>query len=217
MADVTVEPISEPADLRLVYGPPGQPALKKQLASLDPHCRSFIAHSPFVLVSTADADGRCDVSPKGGPPGFVAVLDDHHLALGDLSGNNRLDTLENLTRSDGVGLLFLVPGIGETLRVNGRAVVTTDPDALVACALDGRAPKVAIVIEVEEAYIHCAKALRRSRLWEPDAWPDTSDMARPAAMLRDHIGLTQMSVEQVEEVLEADYQPASLWRVGGND
>jgi PPOX class probable FMN-dependent enzyme len=216
MGCVTVDPISEPADLRLVYGPPGKPALKKQLAGLDPHCRSFIAHSPFVLVSTADDDGRCDVSPKGGPPGFVAVLDDTHLALGDLSGNNRLDSLENLTRSDGIGLLFLVPGIGETLRVNGRAAVTTDPSVLEATALDGRPPKVAILVAVEEAYIHCAKALRRSRLWEPEAWPDTSDMARPAAMLKDHIGLTEMSVEQVDEVLEADYK-ASLWAVGGQD
>ena len=216
MGGVTVEPISDPVDLRLVYGPPGQPALKKQLASLDVHCRSFIAHSPFVLVSTADADGRCDVSPKGGPPGFVAVLDDTRLALGDLSGNNRLDSLENITRNDGIGLLFLVPGIGETLRVNGRATVTTDPAVLEAAALDGRLPKVAIVIEVEEAYIHCAKALRRSRLWEPEAWPDTADMARPAAMLRDHIGLHQMSVEQVDEVLEADYQ-TSLWVAGGKD
>jgi hypothetical protein len=216
MGGVTAAPISDPADLRLVYGPPGKPALKKQLASLDEHCRSFIAHSPFVLVSTADDDGRCDVSPKGGPPGFVAVLDDTHLALGDLSGNNRLDSLENITRSDGIGLLFLVPGIGETLRVNGRATVTTDPEVLDAAALDDRPPKVAIVIAVEEAYIHCAKALRRSRLWEPEAWPDTSAMARPAAMLKDHIGLTEMSVEQVDEVLEADYQ-ASLWIAGGKD
>jgi hypothetical protein len=216
MGGVTVDPISEPADLRLVYGQPAQPALKKQLASLDGHCRSFIAHSPFALLSTADGDGRCDVSPKGGPPGFVAVLDDTHLALGDLSGNNRLDSLENLTRNNGIGLLFLVPGVGETLRVNGRAVVTTDPDTLEACALDGRPPKVAIVIEVEEAYIHCAKALRRSRLWEHEAWPDTSDMARPAAMLRDHIGLTEMTVQQVDDVLEADYQ-TSLWVAGGKD
>jgi PPOX class probable FMN-dependent enzyme len=212
---VSVDPITDPADLRLVYGPPGKPALKKQRADLDGHCRSFIAHAPFVLVSTADDEGRCDVSPKGGPPGFVAVLDDGHLALGDLSGNNRLDSLENLTRNDGIGLLFLVPGIGETLRVNGRASVTTDPEVLDACALDGRSPKVAIVIAVEEAYIHCAKALRRSRLWEPEAWPDTSDMATPAAMLRDHIGLTQMSVEQVDEVLEADYK-TTLWEAGGN-
>jgi hypothetical protein len=156
------------------------------------------------------------VSPKGGPPGFVAVLDDTHLALGDLSGNNRLDSLENITSSDGIGLLFLVPGIGETLRVNGRATITTDPPVLEAAALDGRPPKVAIVVEVAEAYIHCAKALRRSRLWEPEAWPDTSDMARPAAMLKDHIGLTDMSVEQIDEVLEADYR-ASLWVAGGKD
>jgi hypothetical protein len=217
MGGVTAAPISDPADLRLVYGPPGEPALKKQLARLDEHCRSFIAHSPFVLVSTADDDGRCDVSPKGGPPGFVAVLDDTQLALGDLSGNNRLDSLENITRNDGIGLLFLVPGIGETLRVNGRATVTTEPSVLEAAALDGRPPKVAIVIAVEEAYIHCAKALRRSRLWEPEAWPDTSGMARPAAMLRDHIGLADvMTVEQIDEVMEADYQ-ASLWIAGGKD
>lgn len=221
MGGVTVDPaaslrtITEPAGLREIYGPPGKPALRKQLAALDDHCRDFIAHAPIVMVATADEEGRCDVSPKGGPPGFVAVLDDTHLAFGDLSGNNRLDSLGNLTRSDGIGLLFLVPGIGETLRANGRATVSTDPEVLAACDIDGRNPKVAVVVTVEEVYLHCAKALRRSRLWQPETWPDTTDMARPAAMLRDHIGLTEMSVEQVDDVLEADYR-SSLWEPGGS-
>src|SRR5215471_422982 len=126
--------------LREVYRPPSKPAVAKQIHHLDHNCRAYIAHSPFVTVATADAAGRCDVSPKGGPPGFVHVLDDHRLGIPDLSGNNRLDSLQNLVANAGIGLLFLVPGFGETLRVNGTAAVSTDPDVLAACAVGDVVP-----------------------------------------------------------------------------
>src|SRR5215471_692004 len=200
--------------LREVYRPPSKPAVAKQIDHLDHNCRAYIAHSPFVTVATADAQGRCDVSPKGGPPGFVTVLDDHRLGIPDLSGNNRLDSLQNLVANAGIGLLFLVPGFGETLRVNGTAAISTDPDVLVACAVGDVVPRVVILVTVEEAYIHCAKALRRAGLWEADRWPDLADLPSAACMLRDHYDLPDMDVAAVEQRLEQGYR-TTLWRAGG--
>jgi len=201
--------------LRDVYREPSQTSLDKEVDHLDRHCRDFIAHAPFVVVATSTADGsRLDVSPKGGPAGFVHVVDDHHLAIPDMSGNNRLDSIRNVVEGGTIALLFMVPGIGETMRVNGTAVVTTDPAILDAAVIAGKRPNVCILVTVRTAFIHCAKALKRSHLWEPDEWPDTSDMATPACMLRDHIGL-DMTVEQSQERLEASYR-ATTWEVGGS-
>lgn len=208
MADITTTD-----ELRTVYRNPAGPAVAKQHAALDEHDRSFIAHAPFVIVATTDADGRCDVSPKGGPPGFVRVLADGTVAVPDLSGNNRLDSLQNLLDNPGIGLLFLIPGIDETLRVNGRARLSTDPDVLAAATVNGAVPKVAIAVEVEEAFIHCAKALRRGAVWQHNQWPDTSDMPKVAEMLRDQAA-PEFTVEQVELALEDGYQK-TLWQTGG--
>lgn len=201
------------AGLRSLYREPAQRSLDKEVDHLDRHCRDFIAHASMVMVATADSDGRCDVSPRGGPPGFVAVLDDHRLSLPDLAGNNRLDSLSNLVSSPGIGLLFLVPGIDETLRVNGVATVTTDPETLAASSVDGMAPHVALVTEVETAFLHCAKALRRARMWQPEAWPEASGMATPACMLRDQMGLS-LSVEESQAYLDESYT-RTMWEVGG--
>ena len=195
------------------YRRPAQRSLDKEVDHLDRHCRDYIAHAPFMVLSTCDAAGRCDGSPKGGPPGFVAVLDDRHLAVPDMSGNNRLDSLHNIVERPGVALLFLVPGVDETLRVNGVATVSTDPDVLDACCVLDVTPNVAIVVTVETAYIHCAKALRRGSVWQPDGWPDVSDMATPACMLRDHVDL-DATVEETAAFLESNYQK-TLWEVGG--
>ena len=207
--------VSSVDELREIYRRPRQSALDKQLDRLDEHCRSFIAHSTLVMVGTADEAGNCDVSPKGGPPGFVTVLSDYELALPDLHGNNRLDSMENLVANPGVGLLFLIPGIDETLRVNGRATISTDPDVLAASAIDGAVPKVAVVVHVAEAYIHCAKALRRGSVWNPQQWPDTSELPSTACMIRDHVGL-DVPVEAVQDALEDGYR-RTLWDVGGAD
>ena len=197
-------------ELRTIYRKPGGGAVAKEHASLNQHDRAYIAHAPLVVISTADTDGRCDGSPKGGPPGFVTVLDDGRVAIPDLSGNNRLDSMQNLIDNPRVALLFLVPGLDETLRVNGVARLTTDPDVLAACAVGTAVPKVAIAVEPDEVYIHCGKALRRSSLWSPDEWPDTSDMATIAEMLRDEVAPT-MEVEAIEQALEDDYAK-TLWQ-----
>jgi uncharacterized protein len=200
--------------LRDVYRAPSQTSLDKEIDHLDVHCRDFIGHAPFVVVATATSDGsRLDVSPKGGPAGFVHVIDDHHLAIPDMSGNNRLDSIRNVVEGGNIALLFMVPGVEETMRVNGTAVVTTDPGVLDAAPIAGKRPNVCIVVTVKTAFIHCAKALKRSHLWMPDEWPDSSDMATPACMLRDHIGL-DTTVEQTQERLDASYR-ATTWEVGG--
>jgi len=205
--------ISSIDGLRVVYRPPAQRSLDKEIDHLDEHCRDFIAHSPFVVLASTGADRRVDASPKGGPAGFVAVLDDHHLAIPDMAGNNRLDSMSNIVQAGAVALLFMIPGIDETMRVNGRASISTDPSVLDRCPVGDLQPNVAIVVEVRTAFIHCAKALRRAGLWRTDEWPDTTDMATPACILKDHIGL-EGTVEDSQRALDASYA-ATTWQVGG--
>ena len=144
--------------------------MRKQLPALDRHCRRFIETSPFLILSTADKDARLDASPRGGPSGFVRIVDDSTLLIPDSPGNNRLDSLQNIISTGRAGLLFLIPGVDETLRINGRASIRCEPEDLERCMPDGRRqPITAIRIEIEDAYLHCPKALMRSRLWDPEA------------------------------------------------
>ena len=163
-------------ELRELLGHPHERAVQKDLGRLDEHARAFIARSPFLLLATAGGDGRCDVSPKGDAPGFVRVLDDAHLAIPDRPGNKRLDGMTNLLANPHVGLIFLVPGKEDTLRVNGRACIVRDPALLAALEAMGKRPELAIGVEVEECYLHCPKAFRRSRLWEPDSWTGAREL-----------------------------------------
>jgi PPOX class probable FMN-dependent enzyme len=140
-------------------------------------------------MATAGADGRCDVSPRGGAPGFVSALDEGRLAIPDASGNNRLDTVSNILQSGEIGLLFLIPGLSETLRVNGRACITSDPDLLAQHASFGKAPRAIIGVDVREAFLHCAKAVTRGALWDTDTQPDRLGLARPARVWNDHLAL----------------------------
>lgn len=174
--------------LRALYAQPVERALRKQMAALDAHARRFIALSPFAVLSTSDAQGRLDASPRGGAPGFVQVDDEGALLLPDSPGNNRLDSLQNIVAHGQAGLLFLVPGVDETLRVNGPAVLSTDPALLSRCADDRRAPKLVIRVQVREAYLHCAKALMRSRLWADATRVERSALPTMNQMIRDQIG-----------------------------
>lgn len=193
-------------ELAAIVGEPGDIARFKGIPRLDGHCRDFIQRSPFVVLATSDAEGRCDVSPRGGVPGFVRVLEDGRLALGDARGNRRLDSMRNVLQNPHVGMLFLIPGLGETLRVNGRAAVSRDPELL--CQLvDGvaRAPDLAIVVQVEEAFLHCAKALIRGSVWKPSEWPSRDGLPPPARIWKEHAGLSDVSYEAVEELVRQDY------------
>ena len=158
-------------DLLALYPEPSERVRTKKRDRLDDGLRTVIALSPFVLLATADADGRCDVSPRGGPPGFMTVLDDHHVALPDLNGNHLVDSLRNIVANPRAGLLVLVPGQHETVRIDGAAHLTTDADVLARFTSELRRPTLAVVVEVGAVFTHCAKAFRRGRLWEPDAWP----------------------------------------------
>ncbi|HZX56112.1 MAG TPA: MSMEG_1061 family FMN-dependent PPOX-type flavoprotein, partial [Ilumatobacteraceae bacterium] len=156
--------IGNDTELRDLYRRPAATTQLKVQPCLDKHARAFIQASPFVLIATTSPDGTGDVSPKGGPPGFVIALDDDHIAVPDLAGNNLLDSISNVVNGSGIGMLFLVPGVDETLRVNGYACITTDDDVLDACAVKDRRPKAAIGVTVTQQYMHCAKAFRRSEL-----------------------------------------------------
>ncbi|HEV8584289.1 MAG TPA: pyridoxamine 5'-phosphate oxidase family protein [Methylomirabilota bacterium] len=193
-------------ELRALLGTPSELALKKQITKLDAHCRAVIAHAPFLVLGTSGPDGTCDVSPKGDPAGFVRVLDDTHLVIPDRPGNKRLDGMRNILANPHVALLFLVPTRGETLRVNGRAWITRDPELLAAMAVADKVPNLAIGVEVEEVFLHCAKAFKRSGLWEPARWPDISGLASSAKMFHDQAPMPGMSVEDYERRLETGYR-----------
>jgi hypothetical protein len=190
-------------ELRGVYPPPAERSVRKQVDHLDEHCRRFIAMSPFVLVASANAAGECDVSPKGGPPGFVTVLDEHTLSIPDATGNRRLDGLQNMLENPHTGLVFLMPGMGETLRVNGTVRLSRDPALLQDAQTAGKPAKLALVVTVQTAYLHCAKCIIRSKLWDPQTWPDPAELPSAADILNDHIGIGDLAASA--EALEESY------------
>lgn len=159
--------VSDSGDLRAIYRQPNERAALKVLDHLDVHCRNFIALSPFLVLSTTSAQGRADASPRGDPPGFVAAPDERTLLIPDRPGNNQIDSLRNLAEQPHVGLLFFVPGMNETLRVKGRAEIVTDAALLAPLSVGGKVPLSALRVTVEEAFLHCGRALIRSRLWDP--------------------------------------------------
>ena len=180
--------IVDKKNLGQLYGEPSERAVLKQLDHLDKHCQAFIEISPFLVIGTMGGDGPGDVSPRGDAPGFVKVKDEKTIYLPDRLGNNRTDTLSNLLENSGVGLLFLVPGMNETLRVNGSAKITTDENILEGLSAEGKAPRSALEIKVEEAYLQCAKALIRSKLWEEDYKIERKNFPSLGKIISDQIG-----------------------------
>jgi PPOX class probable FMN-dependent enzyme len=191
------------ADVRRHYPPPSERAVLKVLRSLDAHMQTFIAKSPFVCLGSATADGA-DVTPRGDSPGFVHVLDDHTLLIPDWPGNNRLDTLSNLERNPQVGLLFFVPGVNETLRVNGTAAISLAPALLGRWNVGGRQPRSVLRVTVHEAYLHCGKALIRARLWDPAAQIDRASLPTYGRMLKDQITVRD-TAEEIQASVEHGY------------
>ena len=179
----------------------GRPRLAQQtkgIAALDDHCRRWIAASPFIVIASADAAGRMDVSPKGDPPGFVHVVDDVTLAVPDRPGNKRFDTFSNVLANPRVSLIFLVPGRGETLRVEGTATISTDPDLLQTMIVSGKAPALALVVDIAEVMFHCGKSMIRSKLWQPDHWPSIDGLASYAQCIADQ-ATSDETVGEMEE------------------
>ncbi len=186
--------------LRGLYDPAKERAVVKQIAALDTHCRRFISLSPFVVLSTGNAQHDLDASPRGGEPGFVKVTPEGDLLLPDAPGNNRLDSLENIVATGRAGLLFLIPGFDETLRVNGRATLSTAPADIAACSTERRAPKLVVRVQVSAAYLHCAKAFMRSRLWEASSQVDRAVMPTIGQMIADQAGL-EIAPETQQEMV----------------
>ena len=201
MSEVEVETIDA---LETIYDPPHPVVLKKQMQSLNAHARAFIGLSPFIVISSADRAGRCDASPRGDAPGFVAILDDKTLLIPDRPGNNRLDSLRNILEKPRVGLLFIVPGITETLRVNGPAQIVADDIRLTGLAANGRTPKTGLMVTVEEAFFHCGKALIRSRLWDVDAQVEKGTFASLGRILAEQAG--GISVAEAETLVAENYR-----------
>lgn len=203
--------IRQQEDLRALYDPPVGLAIKKQIDHLDRYARQFIARSPFLCIATSNAEGKTDISPRGDPNGFVQVLDDHTLIVPDRPGNNRLDTMGNIVENPNVALIFFVPGMDDTLRVAGKARIVRDDALLAQCAVNGRVPKVAIVVTAEEVFFHCAKALKRSRLWDPATQVDRREMPSLARIILDQASESgtcadDALVEKADRMVEENYR-----------
>lgn len=188
------------AALRQHYAAPHERAVRKQIAALDRHCRRFIELSPFLVLSTSDQDHNLDASPRGGDPGFVKVTADGALLIPDAPGNNRLDSFENILATGKVALLFMIPGFDETLRVNGSAVLSQAAGDIAACNTERRTPKLVVRVTVEAAYLHCAKAFMRSKLWDPASLVDRAVMPTIGRIVADQTGL-DVPVETREEMV----------------
>jgi uncharacterized protein len=204
--DRFAEPVRSSDEFTALVGTASQIALRKERTSLDDHMRRFIAHSPFVVLSTHGADGRCDASPRGDAPGFVSIVDDRTLLIPDRPGNKRLDSFRNIVETGRVGLLFLVPGMGETLRVNGRAAIIRDEAWLMPLSAQSKRPLFAVAVEVEECYLQCAKALLRSHLWEPHERPPLESLPCAAEMLSQQVQLPEYDTAKMQALLEGAYR-----------
>lgn len=184
--------------LRGIYKTPTERAVKKQIDHLDPHCRRFIGLSPFLVLSSSNVDGHTDASPRGGEAGFVHVIDERTLAIPDSPGNNRLDTLTNIIANPEVGLIFLLPGVDETLRINGTAEIRDDDALRQSFAVQGRPPATVILVSVRDAYLHCAKSIMRAGLWREDVKIERAALPSMGEMLKDQIGLAGPAETQAE-------------------
>ena len=194
--------VTSEQELRDMFGFPSERAVLKEQAALDEHGRAFIARSPFLLLATSNAAGQCDVSPKGDAPGFVLVVDPTHLVIPDRPGNRRFDGMRNLLENPHVGLIFLVPGREETLRVNGRACIMKDAEVLERLTVMGKQPPLGIGVEIEECYLHCAKAFKRSGLWQTESWADACTLPSMARVLYAQVSRVKpidMTVEEYEK------------------
>lgn len=181
--------------------------LDKSMQALDEHCRSFLGMSTFLTIASSSAAGKMDVSPKGDPAGFVLVLDDTTLAIPERPGNRRADTFHNVLENPAVGVIFLVPGIDETLRVNGTASITVDPDILAPMAVSGRAPKLALLVHIEEVFFHCGKALKRSALWSDQGRVDRSVLPSMGELLHAQAKTDQFGIDRelMHSIAQDDY------------
>lgn len=194
-------------DLREAVGEPTASIAEKEMPLLDKHARHFLSLSPILFISTVGVDGRADISPRGDPAGFVKVIDDRTILIPERPGNRRADTMSNIVENPGhsVALIFLLPGVEETLRASGRARIVDDPEALVDMAVRGKVPQLGILVEIDEVFFHCAKALKRARLWDPDTTIDRKEFPTLAQITRDQRE-SDTPLEEIEERIRESYE-----------
>lgn len=197
------EIITTVAQLREVMDYPSHRVTNITIPKLDKHCRAFIAKSPLVFIASSDARGNMDISPKGDPPGFVQILDDNTLAIPDRPGNRRADTFQNILENAKVGLFFLVPGRGETLRMSGTAMIVRDAPLRESMTINSKVPDFALVVNIEEAFFHCAKCMLRSKIWQSEHWGFIDDLPSLAQTMVDAANLKE-SVEEMRVLIEED-------------
>jgi PPOX class probable FMN-dependent enzyme len=193
-------------EIRDLLGYPSEVVQRKTINQLDQHCRDFIALSPLLFVSTADDQGCCDVSPRGDAPGSVLVIDELHLVIPERPGNRRIDSLRNILKNPRIGLIFMIPGLEETLRINGKAFVIQDEEILSRMKVRDKQPILGIGVEVEECFIHCAKAFKRSGLWDVNSWVRVDSLPSIPAILSAHVNSTEYPVEVIKKGLQESYE-----------
>ncbi|WP_456750620.1 MSMEG_1061 family FMN-dependent PPOX-type flavoprotein [Bradyrhizobium sp. USDA 4461] len=198
--------LADVSELRSFYRNPSAMVLQKQINWIDAHSRKFIGLSPLVFIGSAHPVRGMDVSPRGDAPGFVRVLDEHRIAIPDRPGNNRLDTIENLLAKPDIGLLFLIPGIGDMRRINGTARVTRSEGLLQSMSVNASAPKLAIVVSVNEVFLHCTRAVMRSRLWSDEYRIPRDQLPTLGRMIADQAGSTGLTAEEADSRIDAAYQ-----------
>ncbi|MFS1512088.1 pyridoxamine 5'-phosphate oxidase family protein [Chengkuizengella sp. SCS-71B] len=203
--EIFKEVVTSEEELREMLGYPSERAIKKVVSKLDSHCRQYLRLSPFVVLSTSDANGICDVSPRGDAPGFIHIIDDKHIVLPERQGNKRMDSIKNILSNQHVGLIFLIPGLKETLRINGKACVIKDQEMLKHMAVNEQVPLLGIGIQIEECFVHCGKSLIRSQLWDQKTWTDKKNLPSIPHMMADHVNVSNISPKVIEESLQESY------------
>lgn len=197
--------INSEEELRALIGSPSELVNNKVISKMDENCLDFISKSPFLVMSTSDDHGSCDVSPRGDHAGFVLVIDESTLIIPERPGNKRIDSMRNILSNPNVGLIFIIPGLGETLRINGKASLVTDDDLMDKMQARGKKPVLGIGVEIEECFIHCAKAFKRSGLWESESWLVKEELPSAAKMLFEHAKLPDSSEASIQSGLEESY------------
>ncbi|SFE99581.1 MSMEG_1061 family FMN-dependent PPOX-type flavoprotein [Alteribacillus iranensis] len=194
--DFSKDALTSEEEIRTITGYPHEHVIKKEIAKLDKHCEAFIAQSPLYFLSTSHAKGTCDVSPRGDQPNNVIVLNEHQLVLPERPGNRRADSLLNILSNQHVGLVFLIPGLHEVLRINGKATIIKNDDILEKMSLDGKAPLLGIGVDVEECFIHCARALKRSGIWDQATWDDKDELPSSMDIFRAHLEINGVKLQR---------------------
>lgn len=197
------ERVTSEKELRDLLGYPSPLVAKKTIHSLDSHCINFIHQSPMIFISTSDNNGKCDVSPRGDQAGFIHIIDNQHFVIPERPGNRRLDSILNILSNPHIGIIFMIPQLEETLRINGTACVIKDTNVLESMKANGKAPSLGIGVMVEERYMHCAKAFKRSKLWDPESWQDVNELPKPARILAAHTGAKE---DDVSKSLKESYE-----------